>query len=248
MRFIWAANWKLFKSPQESLATINAILEVVPTQLHSQVLLFPQNFSIGALSSLLSKTSLSWGAQNIHHENEGAFTGENSPKVLKDLSATHALIGHSERRSLFGENNEFLARKVSAAQKERLIPVLCIGETLAEREAGSTNKVLAEQLKKCLQFCDFQKPLVIAYEPVWAIGTGRVAEPEQVKEAHAYIREYLKELTHKDFAEKTHILYGGSVKPENAGVLSKIPNVNGFLVGGASLKADSFNEIIKASM
>lgn len=248
MRFIWAANWKLFKSPQESLATINSLLEVVPENLHSQVLVFPQNFSIGVLSSLLSKTSLTWGAQNIHPENEGAFTGENSPKVLKELNATHALIGHSERRSLFGESNDLLARKVSAAQKERLIPVLCIGETLSEREAGATNTVLAEQLKKCLQFCDFQKPLIIAYEPVWAIGTGRVAEPEQVREAHAYIREYLKELTHKDFAEKAPILYGGSVKAENARVLSKIANVNGFLVGGASLKAESFNEIIKASL
>lgn len=248
MKFIWAANWKLYKSPQESLQTINALLDIIPTSLHSQVLVFPQNFSVGVLSTLLSKTSLLWGAQNIHHENEGAFTGENSPKVLRDLGATHALIGHSERRKLFLETNDFLARKITSAQKEKLIPVYCVGETLEERENGKTNEVLEEQLKKGLQFCDFQKPLLIAYEPVWAIGTGKVAEPKQVEEAHAFIRSSLKELTHADFADRTPILYGGSVKAENAGVLSKIKDVNGFLVGGASLKAESFNDIIKASM
>ncbi|MCB0348853.1 MAG: triose-phosphate isomerase, partial [Bdellovibrionales bacterium] len=240
--------WKLNKSPQESLETINELLELVPKQLHSQVLVFPQNFSVGVLASLLSKTSMTWGSQNIHPENEGAFTGENSPKILKEMGGTHALVGHSERRHLFGETNDFLARKVSSAQKERLTPVYCVGETLEEREANKTKAVLEEQLKVGLQFCDFQKPIIIAYEPVWAIGTGKVANAEQVLEAHAFIRNYLKEMTQADFAEKTPILYGGSVKADNAGVLSKIANVNGFLVGGASLKADSFHQIIQASL
>ncbi len=248
MRFIWAANWKLNKSPKESLVAINELLEQVPKNLHSQVLVFPQNFSVGVLASLLSKTSMTWGAQNIHPENEGAFTGENSPKILKEMGATHVLIGHSERRHLFAEANEFLARKVSSAQKEMLIPVLCIGETLEERESNKTKSVLEEQLKIGLQFCDFQKPVIIAYEPVWAIGTGKVAMPEQVLEAHAFIRNYLKEMTQQDFAEKTPILYGGSVKADNAEILSKVANVNGFLVGGASLQAETFNQIIQASL
>lgn len=248
MRFIWAANWKLYKSPQESVEAINALLEKVPAQYHSQVLVFPQNFSIGVLSPLLSKTSLTWGAQNIYPEAEGAFTGENSPRVLSALGATHALIGHSERRKLFLEANDLLARKISSAQKEKLIPVYCVGETLEERETNRTTEVLREQLEAGLKLCDFQKPLIIAYEPVWAIGSGKVASPEQANEAHSFIRETLKEMTQQDFAEKVPLLYGGSVKADNASTLSKMPNINGFLVGGASLQVESFYEIIQASL
>ncbi len=187
-------------------------------------------------------------AQNIHWETEGAFTGEVSPIMVRELGCGYVIVGHSERRRLFHESDQAVAKKVSAALGGELKPILCVGETLQERRAGKTNAVIGRQLRTALKGLgkDAIKNLAIAYEPVWAIGTGRNAAPEQVAAVHARIRDLLRRLTKEKAAESCRILYGGSVRPDNAPELAGVPDVNGFLVGGASLKAESFLGIARA--
>lgn len=206
-----------------------------------EVVFFPSTICLDAASCSLKSSSVKWGAQNCHSKNSGAFTGETSAQVVKDMGGQYILLGHSERRSLFGETDSFIADKLETVQALSLTPMLCIGETLQEREAGSTVEVVKSQLQKGLAKAVRGSSLVVAYEPVWAIGTGKVATPEQVEETHTAIAGILKEMGFNDVP----VLYGGSVKPDNAPGLMGLKNVSGFLVGGASLEVDSFIKIAK---
>jgi triosephosphate isomerase len=241
MKKIFAANWKLFKSPSETREFFKSFLGQ-DLKTDSEVVFFPSAISLEAAATSVAGSSIQWGAQNCYSQASGAFTGENSVQVVKDLGGRYVLVGHSERRQIFKETDDLIATKLQFVQQSGLTPMLCIGETLQERESGQTQKVLETQLKKNLATADSNKALVVAYEPVWAIGTGKVATPEQVAETHQQVYSILKSLGF----EKTAILYGGSVKPDNAGGLIKIPHVDGFLVGGASLEVKSFTQIIQA--
>lgn len=238
---IFAANWKLFKTPKETREFFTQWGEAFQSS-KNEVVFFPSAISLEAaatsIQNLHAKYDLNFGVQNAYSHASGAFTGENSATVAKELGAKYVLIGHSERRQLFGEKDELLADKVAFTQSLGLVPMLCIGETLKEREEHRTKSVLKEQLVLGLAKADKSKTLVIAYEPVWAIGTGKVATPEQVQETHKDVYEILQSL-----GFKAPILYGGSVKPDNAAGLVRIPHVDGFLVGGASLEVASFQKI-----
>lgn len=238
MKKIFAANWKLFKTPKETREFFAQFKEVA-NKATGELVFFPSAISLEAASASLQGSSIKWGAQNCYFQGQGAFTGENSAQVVKELGGSYILIGHSERRKIFAEGDDVIAEKVAFAQSLGLTPMLCIGETLQEREAAHTFRILETQLHLGLVKADKTKPVVIAYEPVWAIGTGKVATPEQVAEAHADVFSILKKLGF----ENSPILYGGSVKPDNAAGLIQQPYVNGFLVGGASLEVKSFIEI-----
>ncbi|MEN0058325.1 MAG: triose-phosphate isomerase [Bdellovibrio sp.] len=238
MKKIFAANWKLFKTPREA-RDFFARFKELSVKATGELVFFPSAFSVEAVSESVRGTSIQWGAQNCYSQNQGAFTGENSAQVMKDLGGTYLLIGHSERRKIFSEGDDLIADKVALAQSLNLIPLLCIGETLEEREGAKTFRTLETQLLLGLAKADKTKPVVIAYEPVWAIGTGKVATPEQVAETHTDVFGILQKMGF----EKNPILYGGSVKPDNAKGLIQQPHVNGFLVGGASLEPESFIQI-----
>lgn len=252
MKKIIAGNWKLHHSPskaREFVAALTQRLSASPwkemenlSQL--EFALFPSAAAWESVSESLAKKSskhiLSWGGQNAWTHPVGAFTGENSAQVLKELGAKYLLVGHSERRAIFKESGELIAQKMAAALQMGLVPLLCVGETLPERESGQTLRVVESQLNEALSGLSQSQEVVIAYEPVWAIGTGRVASSAQVAEAHFGIRSILAKMR---FSESVPILYGGSVKPENSTELIGIPDVGGFLVGGASLEVDSFLKI-----
>jgi triosephosphate isomerase len=244
---IFAGNWKLNMGPKESTLFIEKLREELPENKHSQCFFFPQNLSLPASLVAATDSQIKIGVQNIYKENSGAFTGENSLSAAEELGADLCLIGHSERRSLFFESDELLNQKMHLLAESKILPLLCIGEKLEERESGKTNEVLAEQLNIALKNFPESKELYLAYEPVWAIGTGKVASPEMAEDAHQFIREHMASLYSKEKADSTKILYGGSVKAENASDLSKKPNIDGFLIGGASLKLDSYMGIIQAS-
>lgn len=212
--------------------------------LHLVVL--PSAILAPAVSSELKGSEVAWGGQNCYFENKGAFTGETSPQVLQNLGAKYCLVGHSERRQIFLEGDDMLAKKMKALQSLKITPILCVGETLDDRKWNRTQEVVLRQLKQCLLETDLKAPFWIAYEPVWAIGTGQVATVDQVDEVHNLIRKYLVECM-GSIGEMTPILYGGSVKADNAGSLSKIENVDGFLIGGASLVVEDFLAIYRNS-
>ena len=240
---IFAANWKLQKTPlqaKEFCETFRAQL-VAHTYFwqHKEVFIFPQNFSLDTVVVATKDTPVFAGPQNIHTEKSGAFTGENSAVFAKEIGAKTILLGHSERRQFFGETNEALNKKVKLCQELDLLPVFCIGETLAQREANETEKVCFEQLTQSLNGIDKSKRIIVAYEPVWAIGTGKVATVAQVKEIHEKLYHKMADLNFTDF----QLLYGGSVKPDNAQELLLVPHVDGFLIGGAALEVDSFMKI-----
>jgi len=237
MKKIFAANWKLFKNPTDTRIFFKNFKEVADHATGSLVF-FPPAISLEATAESLKNSSISFGAQNCFTQTQGAFTGENSAQMVKDLGGSYILIGHSERRQLFSETDNLVAEKVALVQNLGLTPMLCIGETLQEREAAHTFRILETQLQLGLSKADKSKPLVVAYEPVWAIGTGKVATPEQVAETHTDVHEILTKL-----GFSAPILYGGSVKPDNAKTLIQQPHVSGFLVGGASLEVDSFIKI-----
>ena len=241
MKKIFAANWKLFKTPRQTRDFFKSFATEAKN-IKDQIIFFPPATSWEAASESLKGTMIQWGAQNIYSEGQGAFTGENSALVLKELGGQVVLIGHSERRKVFGELDASLAKKVSYTVSLGLTPMLCVGETLEERDLGRTHTVTGEQLKNGLSTCPKGSLILIAYEPVWAIGTGRVATPEQAEEAHEKIKIKLKELGF----EGTAVLYGGSVKPDNAKELLSKPGIDGFLVGGASLEVKSFLEICRS--
>lgn len=243
---ICAGNWKLNKSPSDTRAFLAEWSSVAQPAEGVEVVIFPPAYDLSVFSEKAG--SIKFGPQNICFAKEGAFTGEISPDVVKSMGSTYALIGHSERRTIFGESDELIAKKIQAALAAELIPMLCIGELLEERKANKTEKVLLRQLREGLALVKEHftgakgiVPLVVAYEPVWAIGTGLVATPEQAEEAHAFIRAQLNELIGTD---DVSILYGGSVKPDNAAGLRAKPNIDGFLVGGASLKVTDFKGIL----
>ncbi len=237
MKFLLAANWKMNLSPLEAKSFVESFKkESAQFANRADFLIFPS----ALCGAKLEAQGIPFGPQNFWPQEDGAYTGENSLAAWSSIGATWALVGHSERRSLFGEDSSLLKKKIEWALKKNFHVVYCIGESLNDRESGNTFSILEKQLSEVYdsQVSSLWKShLHIAYEPVWAIGTGKVATPEQVEETHLYIRNWLNA---KGLAESTAILYGGSVKPENAGQLSGIPHVNGFLVGGASLKASSF--------
>ncbi|MEZ4871528.1 MAG: triose-phosphate isomerase [Bdellovibrionales bacterium] len=239
-----AGNWKLNKGPKEALEFLYEFKEIVPENKLNQFILFLPALTLGAVAKSLAETELGWGGQNVFFEDEGAFTGENSAAVLRELGASYCLVGHSERRQIFGETDDWMAKKVALLQNHQIIPMLCVGETLEQRKAGQTIEVITNQLRAGLKEADLSGQLAFAYEPVWAIGTGEVATPEMAEEAHAALRTELKKLSGTSGTDFP-ILYGGSVKPENSKELSVQPNIDGFLVGGASLKPQSFFDIYK---
>lgn len=239
-KLLFAANWKLNKNPAQTKFFFEEFKQKLPSHLQEQVIFFPPATNLETTAAALASTSIKWGSQNCYFQTQGAFTGEISAQTIKEMGGHFVLVGHSERRQYFGETDEMMARKVLVAQSVGVTPMLCIGETLEERKANKTNVVLKKQIVEVIKQLAIKAPLVIAYEPVWAIGTGVVAEPAQVLEAHAFIRTTLNEFS---FPETLPILYGGSVKGSNAKELGSIPHVNGFLVGGASLEVKSFLEI-----
>ncbi|MCC7405201.1 MAG: triose-phosphate isomerase [Bdellovibrionales bacterium] len=240
---ICAANWKLNKSPREAEAFLRDLRRNLSIDHHQEVIIFPSAICLMLTGEVLEGTDIGWGAQNCYFEKSGAFTGENSPEVLRELGATHCLVGHSERRSLFHETNSDCAKKVAAIQGAGMVPMLCVGETLEQREKGQTNSVIVQQLREGLQHVHLEKEFWLAYEPVWAIGTGKVATPAQANEAHLVLRNELTAVFGASKARTVPILYGGSVKPENAHELAQQPELDGFLIGGASLQLESLLKI-----
>jgi triosephosphate isomerase len=240
-----AGNWKMYKTVPEAVALATELRNAI-TRTDVDVVLGPPFTALHAVAGAVKGTGIGTAAQNMHAENEGAFTGEVSPLMLKDAGCTHVILGHSERRQLFGEGDEGVAKKTEAALRHGLVPIVCVGETLAEREADRTNEVVERQTERALRMlsADQVAALVVAYEPVWAIGTGRTATPEQAQEVHAFLRGLLVRSHGEAAARATRVLYGGSVKPDNIGALMAKPDVDGALVGGASLTAASFLKIV----
>ena len=242
-----AGNWKLFKTLAEATALVNELAALVSDVDDVEVVVAPVFTAISTVAKAAEKTVVKVSAQDCYWEEEGAFTGEVSPKLLKDAGCSHVIIGHSERRQYFAETDETVNRKTKAALKAGLVVLLCVGETLAERESGSTFKVIETQVRGGLVGITGadQTNIVVAYEPVWAIGTGKTASDEQAQEVHAFIRSLIEQMYGSTAAQALRILYGGSVKPENVkGLMSQV-DIDGALVGGASLKAESFAGIVR---
>jgi len=243
-----AGNWKMHGSRAENTSLVESLLDLLKPDSKAEVLLCPPFVYLWETGRLLKDTEVALGAQSLCAEAIGAFTGEVSGAMLRDVGCGYVLVGHSERRQLYGENDALVARKFVAAQGQSLLPVLCVGETLEERESGRTNEVVARQLDAVLSVSGVASlaQAVIAYEPVWAIGTGRTASPEQAQEVHAMIRARVAALD-GTIARSVRILYGGSVKASNARELFAMADIDGGLVGGASLKAEEFAQICAAA-
>ena len=243
-----AGNWKMNLGARESCDLIKSIGEGIRNVGNVDVLVAPPFINIPAVKDAIGNSNIILSAQNMYYEESGAYTGEIAPGMLVENGCTHVILGHSERRSIFGESSETVNKKVGAAIQAGLIPIVCIGETIEEREAGKTFDIIREQLEGSLEYFSSKGSIpastIVAYEPVWAIGTGLTATPEQAQEVHQFIRNWLKEKFNKESADKIRILYGGSVKPANAAALMSMADIDGALVGGASLKADSFLGII----
>jgi len=241
-----AGNWKMNKTITEALDLAKELKENVGEVSALTIAICPSFLCLDALTNVVRKTSIKLGAQNMYHKDEGAFTGEVSALMLRDAGCDYVILGHSERRQYFSETNDLINKKTKAALKHGLVPIVCVGETLQEREAGKTFDVVKDHVTKSLKDLTHEelKKIVIAYEPVWAIGTGKTATPEQAQEVHGYIRSLLSEMANADVAQSIVIQYGGSVKPDNTKDLMKQKDIDGALVGGASLTADSFTAII----
>ncbi len=244
-----AGNWKMNLSRTESIVLAAAVAQEAPRWPAVQVALCPPAVYLDVVSQVLRNSPVTLGGQNAHWETSGAFTGEVSPSMLVDLGCVFVILGHSERRQHFGETDEVINRKVKAALAAGLRPIVCVGETLSQRESGKTWEVVRSQVERSLANLSAEEMLqvVLAYEPVWAIGTGHVATPQQAEEVHAQIRQLIQEHHGPQVAQSLVIQYGGSVKPDNAASLLSQPNVDGALVGGASLKAQDFLKIIAAA-
>jgi triosephosphate isomerase len=243
-----AGNWKMHGSRAENTSLVESLLDLLKPDSKADVLLCPPFVYLWETGRMLKDTDVALGAQSLCAEALGAFTGEVSGAMLRDVGCGYVLVGHSERRQLYGENDALVARKFVAAQGQGLVPVLCVGETLEERESGRTNEVVARQLDAVLSVSGVASlgQAVVAYEPVWAIGTGRTASPEQAQEVHAMIRARVEALD-GTIARSVRILYGGSVKASNARELFAMADIDGGLVGGASLKAEEFAQICAAA-
>ncbi len=249
--YIIAANWKMHMTPPETAGFLAPFLGSFPEPTPVEIVVAPPFVSLAKAAELLAgQSAVGLAAQNMSHEASGAFTGEISAAMLRAVGCNYVILGHSERRSLYGEDDAVVNRKVHAALAAGLLPILCIGESLEERDGGRLETVLSQQLEGSLAGIDAsQMPgVVVAYEPVWAIGTGRTATPEQAQETQAYVRSVLERLFDREVAEAVRIQYGGSVKPGNAAELIAQPDIDGFLVGGASLDPASFAEIVKAGL
>ena len=248
-RPIIAGNWKMYKDVNAAIELANEIKRSTFDVENVEIVLCPPFTDLGDVGEMLLETNIALGAQNCYWEDEGAFTGEISVAMIKSVGCRYVIIGHSERRKYFGETDETVNRKITAAISGGLIPIMCVGETLEEREAGKTLERVRTQVTEGLKGFEeaYLDPLVIAYEPVWAIGTGRTATPDQAQEVHVMIRNLLGELYSEAFSESKCVLYGGSVKPDNIGDLMAEEDIDGGLIGGASLKSDSFVDIIKTT-
>ena len=245
-RALIIGNWKMNKTVGEAVEFARALAASLPDPVGRDVAIAPPFTALYALAPVLRATAIALCAQDVHGEDRGAFTGEVSAPMLLDVGCRYGLAGHSERRRLFGESNEDINRKVKALIRAGLTPVLCVGESLEEREAGQTCSFVRRQLKEGLNNlpADDIRRTIVAYEPVWAIGTGRTAAPEQAQDVHRFIRQFIGHMAGNDRAGEVRILYGGSVSPENAGALMAQEDIDGVLVGGASLDVDSFRKII----
>jgi triosephosphate isomerase len=244
-----AGNWKMYKTVHEAVEFVKKLRPAVNDVTDVEIVLAPPFIAVHALAEAARNTKIGVAAQNLHWEREGAFTGEVSPGMIKEAGAEYVIVGHSERRRVFGESDAIVNRKALAAIDARLTPIVCIGETLEERDREETFAVLDRQIKEGLDRLTAEQTaeLVVAYEPVWAIGTGRTATAAQAGEAHAHIRKRLRQWFGGDAADHCHIIYGGSVKPDNIRELIAEADVDGALVGGASLEVRSFTEIVTRS-
>ena len=244
-----AGNFKMFKTVAETVSYVNDLRVLIKDVTAVDVAIAPPFTSVAAAVEAAKGSAIGVGAQNMHWEREGAFTGEISATMIRETGARYVIIGHSERRTLFGETNETVNKKTHAALTAGLVPIVCIGETLDQRDRNETMAVLDRQIKESLDRVTGEQlsGMVLAYEPVWAIGTGRNATPAQAGEAHFHIRQRLKQWFGLDASERCRILYGGSVKPDNIAKLIAEPDVDGALVGGASLDAKGFSAIVHSS-
>jgi triosephosphate isomerase len=244
-----AGNWKMNKTASEAVTLTKDIIAQVGRETSVDIVLCPPFTALSAVAHVLEGQTVKLGGQNMHPEKNGAYTGEVSAEMLRTLYVTHVILGHSERRTYFAETDAFINRKVLTALANELKPILCVGETLAEREAGSTLAVVQRHVEGGLAGVKPEQitTVIIAYEPVWAIGTGKVATTAQAQEVHAFIRDLLTKLYGAPLAQKVRILYGGSMKPANAAELLAEKDIDGGLIGGASLEAKSFIELVKAA-
>lgn len=244
---IIAGNWKMYKKVDEAIALVSELSDLVADVKDVEVVVCPTFTALDAVIEALQGSDIAVGAQNMHWQEEGAFTGEISPVMLKDLGCKYVILGHSERRQYFGETDEGVNKKITAAFSHGLIPIVCVGETLEQRESGVTEQVVRKQTEGALAGYDADTVarLVIAYEPVWAIGTGKTASDDDAQQVCGYIRRVVTEMFNQETAEKVRIQYGGSVKPDNIAGLMARPDIDGALVGGASLDARSFAGIVK---
>jgi triosephosphate isomerase len=242
-----AGNWKMHCTVSEAVKLAEAVAKAAASQTDREMLIAPAFPALAPVAAAIKGSRVLLAGQNLHWEDKGAFTGEVSGPMLTAVGCTHVIVGHSERRQFFGDSDEWVARKVRAALRHGLTPILCVGETLDEREAGKTQAVIDRQARAALYGLDAAAigRLVLAYEPVWAIGTGKVATPEQAQEVHACIRTLLGELAGPGVAATVRILYGGSVKPDNIDALMRQPDLDGALVGGASLNPADFERIVR---
>jgi len=244
---IIAGNWKMNKDLEEAIKLVSELKsELEGKELKAEVIVAPPFLALEAINTLLKDSNIHLAAQNMHPADSGAFTGEISAIMLKSVGCSHVILGHSERREIFGETDEFINQKVIQSFKSSITPILCCGESLEQRENGSAFSVIEKQVRAGLKNLenDLIEKIIIAYEPIWAIGTGKTASPEQAQEIHAFIRKLLAQLSNNEIAENITIQYGGSVKPDNAKELLSKPDIDGALVGGACLKADAFKDII----
>ena len=242
-----AGNWKMYKTADEAGEFVREFLPLVRDAEGVEIVLAPPFPSLAAVAALTRGTGVGVASQNVHFAEEGAYTGEVSARMVREAGAGYAIVGHSERRQYFAETDELVNRKVRAALTEGIVPILCLGETLAERESGKTIEVVERQIRAGLAEVPASTAgkILVAYEPVWAIGTGKTATPDQAQEVHAFLRDTLKNIRGEEAGNSVRILYGGSVKPENIADLMGREDIDGALVGGASLKPSSFAKIVK---
>ncbi|GBD87797.1 bifunctional PGK/TIM [bacterium BMS3Abin03] len=244
-----AGNWKMNKDLNESQSLVSGIISGLGNDDKCDVIVCPPYTSLNEVHALIKNTKVKLGAQNMFYEESGAYTGEISPSMLKSVGCEYVILGHSERRNIFGEGDEMINKKIKKALESGLKVIFCIGESLAQREESITNDVVKNQIVNGLNgiTSDDMKNIIIAYEPIWAIGTGKTATPEQAQEVHSFIRNLISNNFSNEIAENIVIQYGGSVKPENAATLLSKPDIDGALVGGACLKADSFLSIVASA-
>jgi len=242
-----AGNWKMHNTISEALDLVRGVKSQVEGVTDVEIIVSPVYTALASVAAELKGSNINVASQNIFWEEKGAFTGEIAPNMITDAGCTHAIIGHSERRQYFGETDETVNKRVKAALAAGLVPILCVGETLQERDAGNTISVVGTQLKGGLVdiSAEDMAKIIVAYEPVWAIGTGKTATPDMAEDVHKQIRSIVAEISDAAIADGMRILYGGSVKPENVDELMAQPDIDGALVGGAALKADSFVRLVK---